>query len=249
MAERIDKIGFGEFELIQDDGMFCYGVDAVLLADTASKRRHRRVADLGTNNGIIPLIMFAKDSIKEDAAGFEIQHEACVIAEKNASRNGLSDVLRIVEADIAGITFFDDMKDFAGAFDCVTANPPYFESKTAVTSSTDAMRTARHETTATLDCFLKTASWLLCDRGWFYMIHRPARIIDIAESCRRYKLEPKSVRFVTPHPGEIPNLMIITCRKNAGRELRFEKTISIYGDDGKYSDEILKIYGKKLDTT
>lgn len=245
MAERIDKIGFGGFELIQDDEMFCYGVDAVLLADAASARHHKRVADLGTNNGIIPLIMFAKDCIKEDATGFEIQHEACTIAGRNAARNGLSDRLKIIETDIAGISFSEDMKKYAGTFDCVTANPPYFEGNTAVISSRDALRTARHETTAPLDSFVQAASWLLCDKGWFYMIHRPARIIDIAESCRHYRLEPKSVRFISPHPGEIPNLMIVICRKNAGRELRFEKPISVYDDEGNYSDEILKIYGRE----
>ena len=33
MAERIDEIGFGGYRLIQDTDAFCYGTDAVLLAD------------------------------------------------------------------------------------------------------------------------------------------------------------------------------------------------------------------------
>lgn len=37
MAERIDNIGFGDLKLIQEPSEFCYGVDAVILADFAAK--------------------------------------------------------------------------------------------------------------------------------------------------------------------------------------------------------------------
>ena len=55
--ERIDEIGFGGLKLIQDTEMFCYGVDAVLLARFASRISHKKAADLGTNNGVIPILM------------------------------------------------------------------------------------------------------------------------------------------------------------------------------------------------
>ena len=35
--ERLDEIGFGGLRLIQKPEEFCYGVDAVILADFASK--------------------------------------------------------------------------------------------------------------------------------------------------------------------------------------------------------------------
>ena len=41
MAERIDNIGFGDLQLIQEPSEFCYGVDAVMLADfAATAARH-----------------------------------------------------------------------------------------------------------------------------------------------------------------------------------------------------------------
>ena len=36
-GERLDEIGFGGLRLIQKPEEFCYGVDAVILADFASK--------------------------------------------------------------------------------------------------------------------------------------------------------------------------------------------------------------------
>ena len=65
--ERIDLTGFGSIRVIQDPGEFCYGVDAVILADFAARRARAirpesRIMDLGTGSGIIPLILCHKTS-------------------------------------------------------------------------------------------------------------------------------------------------------------------------------------------
>ena len=43
-TERIDRIGFGDLRLIQRPEDFCYGVDAVILADFASKYSKSRMS-------------------------------------------------------------------------------------------------------------------------------------------------------------------------------------------------------------
>ena len=63
--ERIDVTGFGTVKIIQDPDEFCYGVDAVILADIAARRgkairEESRIMDLGTGSGIIPLILSHK---------------------------------------------------------------------------------------------------------------------------------------------------------------------------------------------
>ena len=39
--------------------------------------------------------------------------------------------------------------------------------------------------------------------------------------------------------------MLIECRKNGG-ELKLLDPLHVYGDEGSYSDEIRRIYGRKL---
>ena len=56
-GERIDEIGFSDLKLIQKPEEFCYGVDAVILADFAARKTANRIVDLGTGTGIIPLIL------------------------------------------------------------------------------------------------------------------------------------------------------------------------------------------------
>ena len=65
-GERLDEIGFGGLTLVQKPEEFCYGVDAVILADFAAKyarRSFRAAAELGTGKGIIPLILSYKTEI------------------------------------------------------------------------------------------------------------------------------------------------------------------------------------------
>lgn len=85
---RIDDTGFGDVRILQDPETFCYGVDAVLLAGFAAERlkgrsRPSRLCDLGTGNGIVPLILSHKTPIG-DMWGIEVQEEIWRLAVKNA---------------------------------------------------------------------------------------------------------------------------------------------------------------------
>ena len=91
MAERIDDIGFGGLKLIQEPEEFCYGVDAVILADFAAKYasgKPKRIVDLGTGTGIIPLILSHKTQA-ELIAGVELQQASYERACRNAEMNEL----------------------------------------------------------------------------------------------------------------------------------------------------------------
>ncbi|MDD2494909.1 MAG: SAM-dependent methyltransferase, partial [Tissierellia bacterium] len=79
--------------------------------------------------------------------------------------------------------------------------------------------------------------------GKFYMVHRPDRLADIICLLREYKLEPKQIRFVHPRAGDKPNMVLIRSSKNGNPELKFEPPLYIYNNDGKYTDDVYKIYG------
>ena len=81
--ERIDEIGFGNLKLKQRPKEFCYGVDAVILADFAAKlcNKSKIVFDLGTGTGVIPLILSHK--LKEGSiVGVEIQNNQLTLLKK-----------------------------------------------------------------------------------------------------------------------------------------------------------------------
>lgn len=246
-GERLDDTGFGGYGLIQKPEEFCYGVDAVLLADFAAKhiRRGQRVCDLGTGTGIVPLILAHKT---EDTliTGVEIQRDSWDRACRMAKWNGLEDRLTFLCGDVAQIACGASGESpgqlLRGSFQSVTANPPYMAESSALKSDNEAKRIARHETTAQLRQFVEAAALLLEERGEFCMVHRPSRLVDIMAACREFRLEPKELRFVSPREGEVPNILLIRCKKGAGSELKILPPLAVHREGGGYSEEIMRIY-------
>ncbi len=237
MARRTDEIGFGGLRLIQDTDYFCYGTDAVLLADFASSGKFRTAADLGTNNGIIPLLL-SELTAAEKITGIELQTEAAALASENVAANGLLDRINIVNADVLDVSKILPK----GSFEAVTANPPYFQAGGGLLTGDPIKRAARHEITAALADFVECASYLLAPGGAFYLIHRPQRLADIFTLCTGVNLEPKRMRMIVPHAGDSPNLVLLEFRKNGGRELKVMPELAVYSRDGGYTDEVRKIY-------
>ena len=71
------------------------------------------------------------------------------------------------------------------------------------------------------------------------------RLADIIILMRKYKIEPKRVRFVHSKINKEPTLILIKGVKNANPFLKIEKPLIIYNENGKYTDEIYEIYNMK----
>ncbi|MBQ5797943.1 MAG: methyltransferase, partial [Firmicutes bacterium] len=232
-GERLDDTGFSGYHLIQKPEEFCYGVDAVLLANFAAKnaRKNHRICDLGTGTGIVPLILAHKTEAKQ-IVGVELQFDSWDRAMRMRALNQLEDRLNFANTDVATIAGPKLGKKNAakltgeaaellqpGSFQIVTTNPPYMAGTAALQSHNDAKRIARHETTAGVREFVAAAARLLDERGEFCMVHRPSRLADIIAACREFKLEPKELQMVAPRLGEAPNIVLIRCKKGGGAEL------------------------------
>ncbi len=252
-GECIDDTGFGGYRLIQKRREFCYGIDAVLLADFAALavRPNANVCDLGTGTGIIPLILAHKTKAAQ-IVGVELQRDSWSRACRMAALNGLQERLHFFCADVA--TLLKTQKDGGpnpedllrpGGFQTVTANPPYVARGAGLQNDNDARRIARHETTAGIAEFAAAAARLLAEGGQFCLVHRPSRLADIITACREVQLEPKELRFVSPMRGQVANLFLLRCRKGGGPELSLRPTLVVYGEDGTYNTEILRIYKRE----
>lgn len=245
-GERMDEIGFGNLKLIQKPEEFCYGVDAVILADFASKAvqkngsRYKRAMDLGTGTGIIPLILSHK-TLLEKIYAVEVQPDSFNRACRNIQLNKLQSRISIINEDVSKIEV--NLSDLKESFDLVTANPPYMIGGAGLINENKAKRIARHETTADLAAFIRASAVLLREKGELFMVHRPSRLVDICEACRKYKIEPKELRFVSPNKNAKPNILLIHCVKSGGPELKMLDPLYVYEDNGNsYTDELMKIY-------
>ena len=114
-GERVDDLQRNGYRIIQDPGRFCFGMDAVLLAGFADKAAGKRLLDIGTGTGILPLLMEARTGI-EHLVGLEIQEESADMAARSIKLNGLEDKIEIIAGDIREA----DRLFEAASFDVIT---------------------------------------------------------------------------------------------------------------------------------
>ena len=130
------------------------------------------------------------------------------------------------------------------SFDVVITNPPYKKNNSGLKNENEGKMISRHEIKCNLEDIISLAKNMLKDKGELYMVHRPERIADICELLRKYKIEPKIIRFVYPKIKEQANLVLIKAVKNANKFLKIEKPLIVYKENGNYTDDILEIYNK-----
>lgn len=238
--ERIDDLEFKGLKIIQNEKGFCFGMDSVLLSDFAKNMKNNStVLDLGTGTGIIPILLCGKTNLKK-VVGIEIQKDVANMAKRSSQLNNLQDRFEVVNTNIIDLKNIYEKQ----SFDVIVTNPPYKKENTGITNENEAKLISRHEITANLEDFISISKDLLKDKGEFYMVHRPERLVDILSLMRKYKIEPKILKFVSPNKNKEPNLILIKGIKNANSFLKVEKNLYVYNEDGKYTNEIVKIYNK-----
>ena len=238
--ERIDNLEYKNLKIIQNKDGFCFGIDSILLSNYASQiKEGSKVIDLGTGTGIIGILLSAKTKLSK-IVGVEVQKEVYEMAKRSIKLNQLENKFELINENVKNL----ENKLEMGTFDAVVTNPPYKKEGTGLTNENKKKLISRHEITATLEDFIKASNKLLKDKGSLYMVHRPDRLADIIEILRKYKIEPKTIRFVYPTIGKEANLILVKAIKNAKPFLKIEKPLYVYDENGKYTDEILKIYNK-----
>ena len=224
--ERIDDLQCKGYRLIQNTACFCFGMDAVLLSSFATAGKNASVLDLCSGNGVIPILMHAKNP-QTKYVGIEIQDVAFNLAQRNASLNNISGDVVFVQGNIKEIKSLTEGR----LFDVVTTNPPYMTEKHGIVNPESAKAIARHELLCNLDDVVKAAADSLKVHGRFFMVHRPKRLVQIFDSMTSHGLEPKRIRMV----------------KGGKPQLDVEPPLIVYNHDGSYTQELLKMYGDNAD--
>ena len=266
--ERIDDLQRGGCVLIQRPDLFCFGIDAVLLASWAEAGRGGRVLDLCSGNGVIPILMDAHlpEHLRQEGSvrftGVEINSTSVDMARRSAGMNGQSGRISFLEGDIRMVcrTRHTDIEEdryerrdglrtgkdpglIPGSFDCVTMNPPYMTGGGGLTGDNSAKTIARHEITCTIDDAAAAASRALKAGGHLYMVHRPHRLGDIFRALEGNGLGVKRIRMVHPFADKEANMVLIDAAKGGKSYVHVQKPLIVYRSPGEYTEEVREMYG------
>lgn len=199
---------------------FTFGTDALLLAQFALRcvPRARRLTDLGTGCGVIPML-WAQACPDAAICAIELQRAGAELAAAGVQRSGVADRVQVICGDLRTWAVPPSER-----FDLVACNPPYFRSDAGASAPGTARRLARTDETCTLCDAAAAAARLLRGTGWYCTILRVERLCEAIDATRGAGLEPKRLQLVQADAAHAPKLALLAARRNGRPGLAVEPT-------------------------
>lgn len=233
-GERIDQLNSGGIEIIQNQSVFAFSLDAVLLAAFAQVPPTGRIVDLGAGNGAVGLFVARRTQARIDLV--EIQPLLADMARRSAALNGLADQITVHTMPMQqapGVIAKDSV-------DTVLTNPPYFKNvPTSKRNPNPHLAMARHEVAVSLAEVAAVSAALLKFGGKLFMVHRPERLDEILPALTAHGLAPKRVRFIFPKPNKEANMVLIEAiRGGKPNGVRIVPSLIVHDTAGNYTPEV-----------
>ena len=231
-------LGYEDMYIYQNTDYFNFSLDSVLLPNFVTLNKStKKILDIGCGNAPIPLYL----TLRTDAhiVGVEVQEESYDLGIRSIKENNLEERIDLHLSNLIDV----HEKIGRNNFEIVTCNPPFFKVGDNHINPNDRKAIARHEVLATLDDIVKEASILLNPKGRLAMVHRPDRLGEILEVFKKYKIEPKRLRFVYPKIGGDCNHILIEGIKDGSLGgLIVLPPLIVYNEDGVWTEEVIRIY-------
>jgi tRNA1Val (adenine37-N6)-methyltransferase len=231
--------GVRDIRVCQHRYGYRFSVDALLLYSFVNVRHAFEIADLGAGSGIIGLLL-AKKYEEAKVLLVELQEGLFHLARKNIELNNLGERVTAMLSDISLVA----EKVGGMSFDLVVSNPPFRKPTSGRISLGEERAVARHEIMLRLPDLIEDSSRLLRARGRFFMIYHPERVMELMDTLRARRLEPKRLRFVHNDPSMVSKIVLVEAVKGGRAGIKIEKPLFIYRKDGSYTREVEEMYGK-----
>jgi tRNA1(Val) A37 N6-methylase TrmN6 len=231
--ETLDALFDGKLSLFQSGTGYRFSLDALLLAHFVTIKRREKIVDLGTGNGVIPLVLaYLHPSVT--LTGVELQPAMIERARRNVQLNGLERRIQIVSGDVrAGVHLATE-----ASFDVAVCNPPYRKASSGRISPIDEKQIARHETQGDLGDFLRTGAFLLSAKGRMAIVYSAVRCIDLLSGMREARIEPKRMRMVHSFAGVEASLVLVEGVKGGRSGVEVLAPLTIYCRGKEYTEEV-----------
>jgi tRNA1Val (adenine37-N6)-methyltransferase len=231
--ETLDTLFRGRLKFFQRRNGYRFSLDALLLAHFVPLKRGERVADLGTGNGVIALVL-ATLHPRVSITGVEFQPAMAERAKRNVKLNELAGRIVICRGDVRAIAAVASSE----SFDVAVCNPPFRKPNSGRISPNDEKRLARHELEGDLGDFLAAGMFLLRPKGRMALIYPAVRLADLICAMRRARIEPKRLRMVHSFAAAEASLVLVEGVKGGRPGVAVDKPLAIYRRVNEYADEV-----------
>jgi tRNA1Val (adenine37-N6)-methyltransferase len=231
--ETLDVLFDGKLSLFQSRTGYRFSLDALLLANFVTIKRQEKIVDLGTGNGVIPLVL-ATLHRSAILTGVELQPAMIERARRNVQLNGLERRIQILSGDVRA----GERLAAEASFDVAVCNPPYRKPSSGRISPNDERQVARHETQSELGDFLRAGAFLLRAKGRMAIVYSAVRSVDLLSAMREARIEPKRMRTVHSFAGVEASLVLVEGVKGGRSGVEVLAPLTIYLRGKEYTKEV-----------
>src|SRR5262245_41162193 len=235
--ETVDTLFQGRLAIIQSKRGYRFSLDAVLLARFVKIRGGERIIDLGTGNGVIPLILACLYPSAR-IVGVEVQEAMVERALRSVAWNNFRHKIEIIRGDVCS-----PGEVSSKTFDLVVCNPPYRHFTSGRMNPDPERRVARHEIKGSLRDVLRAAVHLLRHEGGIAVVYPAARALDLLQAMREEGVAPKRLRWVHSFKKTEAVLLLAEGAKGARGEVSVLPPLFIYKRAGAYTSEMKRMLG------
>lgn len=218
---RKEDLNLMGLKIYQDDSLYCFTSDAVLLSRFARVKKGDTVADFCSGSGIVGLHLYGLNADKISTVTlFEMQKEMFDLSVKSISENNLEDKFFAVNTKLQDID-----NSYHGKFSLIVCNPPYAKKDSGEIHENEVVANCKAEMHLTLEELMDAANKCLKFGGRINIVHRADRLVEIIYEMKRVKIEPKIVCPVAGDENKDPYLVLVEGVKGGKSGLKLLKTI------------------------
>ena len=211
----LDDLLVDGYKIYQDDTLYRFTSDAVILSHFASHKKGDIVADFCSGSGIVGINFYAINKDAKEVDLIEIQPELSMLSQKSVEYNHLESIFNVINQPIQNLG-----SEYDGKYSLILCNPPYKKAGSGEPNSDIKIAMCRHEITVTQEEIVKISARKLKHGGRLCMCGRIERFTDLITEMVKHGLEPKRIQFVTTKQGGEPYLFLIESVKGIKPQLK-----------------------------
>lgn len=211
----LDDLLIDGIKIYQDDELYRFTSDAVILSKFASFKKGDVVADFCSGSGIVGLHFYALNNGVKSVDLIEIQSELSSLSEMTVEYNKLQDIFTVINKPIQELD-----KDFNGKYSLILCNPPYKKAGSGEPNGNIKIAMCRHEITVTQEEIIEISAKKLKHGGRLCICQRTERLADMICKMVSVGLNPTRIQTVVTKKGGSPYLFLIEAVKGVKPQLK-----------------------------
>ena len=202
--ERLEHLGLNGIKVYQDDELYTFTSDSILLSKFANAKKNEDVADFCAGSGIVGFNFYAlnKDLVK-NLTFFEMQTAMFNLINKSIEQNGLDKVCTAKNVKLQEID-----NSFNERFSLILCNPPYMKVENGEINHLDNIAVCTSEVCLSLSELCLAFNKCLKFGGRVCLVHRADRLVEVICELKKNNIEPKRLQLVGAK-GKEPYLFML----------------------------------------